>query len=113
MLSRVQAFIVLLSVGASVVGAHAQIAVEDYERAAKHKSKYRNLALFVSGCVFWFAVLERLWYRRSVPGGNEFVLVDAEKQAKQPAFDHAKLAASLSQAANAHYTALQLPFTEV
>src|SRR5262245_48853135 len=53
----------------------------------------------------------KLWYRKSVKGGNEFVLVDAAAKTKAPAFDHAKLATSLSTAANGQYTALTLPFT--
>jgi dipeptidyl aminopeptidase/acylaminoacyl peptidase len=52
----------------------------------------------------------KLWYRKSVKGGNEFVLVDAAARTKAPAFDHAKLAAALSAAANGKYAAVTLPF---
>jgi dipeptidyl aminopeptidase/acylaminoacyl peptidase len=55
----------------------------------------------------------RFWYRKSVKGGNEFVLVDAETLTKKPAFDHAKLAASLSAAAGEKYTHLTLPFMSI
>jgi dipeptidyl aminopeptidase/acylaminoacyl peptidase len=53
----------------------------------------------------------RLWYRKSVKGGNEFVLVDPAAKTKAPAFDHARLSASLSTAASGKYTAVSLPFT--
>ena len=47
----------------------------------------------------WFAEGTRFWYRNDLKGGTrEFVLVDAEKGTKAPAFDHKKLAAALSKA---------------
>jgi dipeptidyl aminopeptidase/acylaminoacyl peptidase len=62
----------------------------------------------------WFAGNSRFWYRNSLPGGkSEFVLVVAEKGKRSPAFDHAKLAASLSKAAKATYRADRLPFERI
>jgi len=47
----------------------------------------------------WFADNTRFWYRNDLSGGTkEFVVVDAEKKSRQPAFDHARLAAALSRA---------------
>lgn len=51
------------------------------------------------------------WYRKSVNGGYEFVLVDAGTLVKKAVFAHARLAASLSSAATAKYTAVTLPFS--
>ena len=45
--------------------------------------------------------------------GTEFVLVDAEKGTKAPAFDHKKLAAALSKASGKEYAADRLPFDEI
>src|SRR5262245_33460753 len=56
---------------------------------------------------------DRFWYRVAVPGGHEFLLVDPARATKERAFDHDKLAAALSTAANARYTALGLPFTDI
>jgi dipeptidyl aminopeptidase/acylaminoacyl peptidase len=59
----------------------------------------------------WFHDHTRFWYRNDLKGGaREFVLVDAARATRQPAFDHAKLAAALSQAAGAEYRADRLPF---
>ena len=44
----------------------------------------------------WINESNRFWYRKSVEGGNSFMLVDAATQAKGPAFDHERLAAALS-----------------
>ena len=39
----------------------------------------------------WIERSSRLWYRKSIKGGNQFVMVNADTQAKAPAFDHEKL----------------------
>jgi dipeptidyl aminopeptidase/acylaminoacyl peptidase len=62
----------------------------------------------------WFADNTRFWYRNDLRGGaREFVLVDAEKGQRQPAFDHEKLAASLSKASGTKYQADRLPFDAI
>jgi dipeptidyl aminopeptidase/acylaminoacyl peptidase/uncharacterized protein (DUF885 family) len=62
----------------------------------------------------WFDNGRRFWYRNDTRGGaKEFVLVDAEKGQRGPAFDHQKLAAALSKAAAAKYTADRLPFDSI
>src|SRR5262245_19757924 len=54
----------------------------------------------------WFADDTKFWYRTDTKAGvREFILVDAEAGRKAPAFDHAKLAAGLSKAANAEFKA--------
>ena len=62
----------------------------------------------------WFQDGSRFWYRNDLRGGaKEFILADAEKGARQPAFDHAKLAAALSKAADQEFKADKLPFSEI
>ena len=46
-------------------------------------------------------------------GAKEFVLVDVNKAARTPAFDHAKLAAALSQASGQQFKADHLPFSSI
>jgi dipeptidyl aminopeptidase/acylaminoacyl peptidase len=58
----------------------------------------------------WFADNTRFWYRNDLRGGTrEFVVVDADKGVRGPAFDHAKLAAALSAATGTACRADQLP----
>lgn len=52
----------------------------------------------------------KFWYRVLTPGGSEFILVDAKKGTKTPAFDQTKLAAALSSATGKTYNAEKLPF---
>ncbi len=59
----------------------------------------------------WLADDTCFWYRNDLPSGTkEFILVNAERGTREPAFDHARLAAALSKAAGAEYQADQLPF---
>src|SRR5437899_1192896 len=54
----------------------------------------------------WFHDNTRFWYRNDLRGGSkEFVVVDAERGSREAAFDHPKLAAALSKAAGATYSA--------
>ncbi|MBP7049436.1 MAG: prolyl oligopeptidase family serine peptidase [Phycisphaerae bacterium] len=62
----------------------------------------------------WFNENKCFWYRNDLTGNaKEFILVDAEQGTRQRAFDHAKLAAALSQAVGAEYEAGQLPFDAI
>lgn len=50
------------------------------------------------------------WYRKTVEGGHHFIHVNAEEAEKNQAFDHGRLAISLSEITKESYTALELPF---
>jgi len=91
----------------------AQGTIADYERANGLRNKLQGLSVNVPEAANWIDKTSRFWYRKSVKGGSEFVLVDAETLAKKPAFDHEKLAASLSAATNGKYTAVTLPFNSI
>src|SRR5262245_484357 len=88
----------------------AQVTAADYERAAKLRDRFQGLAVNIPEPANAIDNTHRFWYRRAVKGGNEFVLVDADAAAKNPAFDHERLAVGLSTAANEKYTAVTLPF---
>ena len=89
----------------------AQITAADYERAAKLREKFQGLTVNIPETANRIEDTSRFWYRKSVKGGNEFVLVDAAMPAKKAAFDHERLAVSLSAASAQKYTAITLPFT--
>jgi dipeptidyl aminopeptidase/acylaminoacyl peptidase len=82
----------------------------DYERATTLRNKVQGLVSGIPERASWLGS-NRFWYRRAVKGGNEFVLVDAATGSKKPAFDHEKLATSLSAASGSTYTAVTLPFS--
>ena len=96
---------------ASVAGAQGTAA--DYQRANGLRARYESLAIGMADPASWIENTTRFTYRRSVKGGHEFVLVDAETRQKRPAFDHEKLASSLSKLTGRKYTATTLPFNTI
>jgi dipeptidyl aminopeptidase/acylaminoacyl peptidase len=94
------------------IEATAQGTLADCQRAMTLRDRYQNLAVGLTDQARWVPDTHKLVYRRTVPGGHEFMLVDADTQAKAPAFDHAKLAGALSTALGRTVTAAELPFNE-
>ena len=82
---------------------------EDYARALGFRARIDGKVYNVPDPPSWLKD-GRFWYRRTVRGGAEFVVVDPATGAKRPLFEHARLAAALSAAAGASYTATTLPF---
>jgi len=95
---------------ALATGAAAQGTLADYERGQGLRAKSQGLVVNVPGAATWIDGSDHFWYSKSVKGGTEFVLVDAEAGTRKPAFDHEKLAAAINAASGGHYTALALPF---
>src|SRR5262245_50658209 len=93
--------------------ASAQGTLEDYRRAATISQRFENLTTGLTQGVAWIGRTNQAVYRVSVAGGNRFVRVDAEQWNKQPAFDHAAVAASLSTATGEKYTDITLPFQSI
>src|ERR1035438_568488 len=104
---KLAVFVLALIAPAAMV---AQGTRADYQRALDPGSRFDGLALHITDGVTWIGKTPRFWYRRSVSGGYEFIVVDAEKLTKKPAFDHSAIAASLSSATGNTYTATTLPF---
>src|SRR5690348_11331185 len=73
--------------------------------AEQLRAAYRRPPRQPSGQVYkariaphWFHHDTRFWYRNDLRGGaREFILVDAERGTRLPAFDHQRLAAALSK----------------
>jgi dipeptidyl aminopeptidase/acylaminoacyl peptidase len=62
----------------------------------------------------WFHGNAKFWYLNELrDGAKEFILVDAERGVRQPAFDHQKLSQALSKAAGIEYQAHKLPFSTI
>ncbi len=88
----------------------AQGTIPDYQRAMGLRDRYDGLVVDAAETPRWIAQSNRFWYRKSVKGGHEFVLVDAEAATRAPAFDHARLAAALAKELGRPITAVTLPF---
>ncbi len=81
----------------------------DYERAAGLRERYEGLSTGLPEPATFIEDTSRFWYRRTVKGGRQFMVVDADTRETRPAFDHARLAQSLSRATAGDYRAFALP----
>lgn len=54
---------------------------------------------------------DRFWYRVRTVDGERFILVDPAARVRRDAFDHGRLAAALSAAADTSYDPARMPFT--
>ena len=85
----------------------------DYERAEKFMGYNTNPLVLHGGVRPTWISGDRFWYRTTTADGTQFILMDAAKVTKAPAFDHAKVAAALSVAAGGKYEAGKLPFQQI
>lgn len=85
------------------------VTAEDYARAERFLG-YNTNPLVIGGPVrpTWLAA-DRFWYRNTTGDGAEFIVVDPARRTRERAFDHARMAAALSRAADTTYDALHLP----
>jgi dipeptidyl aminopeptidase/acylaminoacyl peptidase len=76
---------------------NAQGTSADYERAAALKARYEAAAIDIVLSPTWIGNTNRLFYRKLSRGSTEYIIVDAQTLQKRPAFDHEKIAVSLSK----------------
>lgn len=90
-----------------------QLTAKDYEHAEKFLN-YNTAPLIDHENVnaVWFDG-DKFWYRTLTPKGSEFILVDPVRKTRAAAFDHQKLATSLSKATGKQYEADMLPFNSI
>jgi dipeptidyl aminopeptidase/acylaminoacyl peptidase len=103
--------------GSALLAAAPLEAQVDYARADMIRiaqTRIMNVPDFVDGFGFavptWLEDSTRFWYRIRGANGNEFILADPLKGVRRPAFDHARIASSLSVAADTAVDPAKLPF---
>lgn len=89
------------------------LTAEDYARAEKFMGYNTTPLVLRAGVRPSWLPDGRFWYRVTTENGAEFILVDPVRGTRNPAFDHAKLAAALSAVTNAKYEAFKLPFQQI
>ncbi len=85
----------------------------DYQHAEKFMPYNTTALVYRAGVRPNWISGDRFWYRVTTADGPEFILVDPARGARQPAFDHARLAAALSSASGSRFDAQHLPFSEI
>ena len=113
---RFTAHLAWMAAGLAAMPGFAQqraLSAADYARAEKFMN-YNTTPLMTGAPVRpnWLAG-DRLWYRVTTQAGSEFVLADPARGTRVPAFDHAKLAATLTAASGEKVEGTHLPFTEI
>lgn len=88
--------------------AHAQGTLKEYKRANAVDSLFKNKVTNIPKEFHWVGN-DYVWYSNNLLKGKEFLLVDAKQQKQQQAFDHHKLAQSLSKIAGKEINAKDLP----
>ncbi len=95
-------------------GSYAQGTREDYQRAEQFLAGNLRHRIYVADVApRWIAKKNRFWYRKQGTKATEFILVDAEQNTTGPAFDHARLAESLSKALKREVSATEFPFDSI
>src|SRR5215469_13967758 len=90
--------------------AMGQVTPADYARSEGLRDAWMYLTRNVADPPRWIGNSEKFVYRKTVPGGFSFVVMDARTGEKRPAFDQERLATALTKSSGAQYTALHLPF---
>ena len=89
----------------------SQGTLEDYQRAEQFlEPNVNQLVRNEQVTPNWINESNRFSYKRQLPDGKQFLLVDASHNTREPAFDHERLATALSQATGVECTAVDLPF---
>ena len=91
----------------------AAVTVADYERAEKFLN-YNTNPLVTNGAVraTWMPG-DRFWYRNQTATVHEFIVVDAAKATRAPAFDHDAVARALTTVMGKPVSVAQLPFQQI
>lgn len=94
--------------------ARAQGTIADYDRADRLAETVRGKVYRDRVIPHWFAGNDRFWYRVDLAGGvKEFLVVDAIKKERSPAFDHFALARTLAKESGKPVDPEKLPFDRI
>ena len=80
--------------------APARVSADDYARAERFLASHTFPLVFRSSVRPNWMGSDRFWYANRIPDGTEYLLVDPTAGTRAPAFDHRKMAAALSAAAD-------------
>lgn len=90
--------------------AFAQGTLEDYNRAYSLRQKFSGYQVYHSDVnPHWVTGTSSFWYLQRTPQGNEYLLVDADRQIRRPLFVRDSLAVQLQQSLGRRVDARNLP----
>ena len=89
------------------------VTAEDYARAESLLAGATNSLVFGASVQPTWLSGDRFWYRNTIPGGAEFILVDAAADSRSRAFDHDRLAAAIGAVTGDAIEPFALPFRTI
>lgn len=90
--------------------AFAQGTLEDYNRAYSLRQKFSGYQVYHSDVnPHWVTGTSSFWYLQRTPQGNEYLLVDADRQTRRPLFVRDSLAMQLQRSLGRNVDARNLP----
>jgi dipeptidyl aminopeptidase/acylaminoacyl peptidase len=105
--------VAVLTLGVLYVSpARGEVSKEVYARAEQMLEWNANQRVFHAPVDPRWIDENRFWYRKRIGLGHEFIYVDPTTGVRRPAFDHQRLAASLSSASGVSCEPYALPFEE-
>jgi dipeptidyl-peptidase 4 len=104
--------LIFLTLAFSSVAQQPALTTADYARAEKFMGYNTTPLVFGTVRATWLEG-DKFWYRNTTADATEFVLVDGATGQKQPAFDHARVATTLTKAAGRTFDARKLPFQSI
>lgn len=88
----------------------AQGTLEDYNRAYSLRQKFSGYQVYHSDVnPHWVTGTSSFWYLQRTPQGNEYLLVDADRQTRRPLFVRDSLAMQLQRSLGRNVDARNLP----
>jgi len=85
------------------------VTAADYAHAETFLAASTSPLVYNSGVRPTWTMGDKFWYRVNTAAGTRFLLVDPARKSRTPAFDQARLAATLSKVAGAQYSGDSLP----
>lgn len=90
-----------------------QLTADDYARAERFLTSNTNPLVYGATVRPQWLDDGRFWYRNTIPGGTEFVMVDPTSAEKGRAFDHDRMAAAMAAALDTGVEPLSLPIGQM
>jgi dipeptidyl aminopeptidase/acylaminoacyl peptidase len=112
MYARTRAF-ALLSLLVAAQSVMAQGSAAEYLSADSLPARVRGKVVNSVNQSNWIGKTNFVWYRKSTPTGNAYVVVNAENADKQPAFDQMRLAQALTSTLKRPVIADSLPLNNL
>src|SRR5436305_6943240 len=97
---KISWFLMALAVSLPAVAQQKTYTAAEYARAEKFMGYNTNPLVYHSVRPAWLPD-DRVWFRDVSADGSQFVILDPASGKREPAFDHAKVAAALTAAASA------------